>query len=163
MKIAPNSVVTLSYKLHAGLPDEDMQHVESTPDDRPFQFLFGSGGIIAGFEKNVSGLQPGDHFNFKIEPEDAYGTADEKAIFNLPLDIFRVNGNLDMDALKVDNILPLRDNEGNQMNGRVVSFDDQNVLMDFNHPLAGHALRFEGKILEVREASAEELSHGHVH
>jgi FKBP-type peptidyl-prolyl cis-trans isomerase SlyD len=55
------------------------------------------------------------------------------------------------------------DDEGNRMNGKVVKVEGENVLMDFNHPLAGHHLHFKGAVVEVREATAEELSHGHVH
>ena len=70
---------------------------------------------------------------------------------------------VDFNLLKIDNVLPMSDGQGNTMNGKVVSFDDTMVKMDFNHPLAGHTLHFSGEVLEVRVASPEELDHGHVH
>ncbi len=60
-------------------------------------------------------------------------------------------------------MLPMSDNQGNTMNGKVVGFDDTMVTMDFNHPLSGHQLHFSGEIIDIREASAEEIEHGHVH
>ena len=65
--------------------------------------------------------------------------------------------------MKVGNTLPMSDDQGNTMNGKVISYDDKNVKMDFNHPLAGQTLHFSGEVSEVREATAEEISHGHVH
>jgi FKBP-type peptidyl-prolyl cis-trans isomerase SlyD len=163
MKIANNSVVTLNYQLNAGLPDAPMQHIESTDPQQPFRFLSGAGGLIQGFEDNLMGLQAGDQFDFKLSPADAYGESDHEAVVALPIDIFKHEGVIDMEILKVDNIVPMRDNEGRTMNGRIVSFNDQIVTVDFNHPLAGHALHFAGVIVEVREATTEEISHGHVH
>ena len=163
MKIANNSVVTLNYRLNAGLPDAPMQHIESTDPKNPFRFLSGAGGLIQGFENNLMGLEPGDSFDFKLSPADAYGETDKDAIVALPVDIFKHEGALDMEILKVGNMVPMRDHEGHTLNGRIAAFNDQTVTMDFNHPLAGHALHFAGEIVEVREATPEEISHGHVH
>jgi len=163
MKIANHSVVTLNYSLNAGLPEAAMQHVESTDPTNPFRFLSGAGSLIPGFENNLMGLQAGDQFDFKLTPADAYGESDANAIVPLPIDVFKHDGIIDMEILKVGNVVPMRDNEGNTMNGRIASFNDKTVTMDFNHPLAGHALHFAGEIVEVREATAEEIAHGHVH
>ncbi len=163
MKITTNAVVTVSYHLNAGIPEQTMQHIESTDEKNPFRFICGAGGLIQGFEDKLIGLEAGDKFDFELEPANAYGESDKSSIINLPVDIFKVDGVIDLEVMKVDNIIPMKDNEGNAMNGRIVSFDDQNVTMDFNHPLAGHALHFAGEIVEVREATAEELSHGHAH
>ena len=163
MKIANNAVVTLIYVLNAGLPDQPMQHVESTDPQNPFRFISGVGGLIPGFENNLMGLQKGDKFDFKLAPADAYGESESNAIIPMPIEIFKRDGVIDMEILKVGNIVPMRDNEGNTLNGRIAAFDDQTVTMDFNHPLAGHALHFQGEIVEVREASPEEVAHKHVH
>ncbi|MEO8088434.1 MAG: peptidylprolyl isomerase [Bacteroidota bacterium] len=163
MKIENHSVVSLNYRLNAGLPDEPMQHIESTDPENPFRFLSGAGGLIQGFENNLIGLQAGDKFDFKLTPANAYGELDQAAIVPLPVDIFKHDGVIDMEILKVGNVVPMRDNEGNSMNGRIVSFDNETVTMDFNHPLAGQALHFEGEIVSVRQASPEEIAHGHVH
>ena len=70
---------------------------------------------------------------------------------------------VDFSVLKAGNVLPMSDNEGNQMNGKVVSFTNESVVMDFNHPLAGQKLHFKGEVIDVRAATNDELSHGHVH
>lgn len=163
MKITTNAVVTLRYQLHATFPLQEKKHIETTDEAHPFTFLFGVGGLIPGFEKNLAGLSPGEKFDFEIEANDAYGETDPNAIINLPIDIFKVDNVIDFDVLKAGNILPMSDNEGNQMNGKVVSYTNEFVVMDFNHPLAGQKLHFKGDILDVRSATSDELSHGHVH
>lgn len=163
MQIANNKVVTVTYNLQSNLPSQEKQHVETADEKNPLQFLFGAGMMIPGFERGLEGKNLGDSFSFSIEPEEAYGTSDETAIINLPIDIFKVEGAIDFNILKTGNILPMSDNQGNVLNGRVVKFDDQVVTMDFNHPLAGHHLHFSGTIIGVREASQEEIEHGHVH
>ncbi|MFM8431674.1 MAG: peptidylprolyl isomerase, partial [Bacteroidota bacterium] len=89
--------------------------------------------------------------------------SDETAIVELPIDIFKADGVVDFNILKVGNVLPMSDGEGNVLNGKVLSYDDSKATLDFNSPLAGHILHFSGEILEVREATPEELDHGHVH
>ena len=163
MKIANNSVVALNYSLDAGLPDATMQHIETTDPANPFRFLSGAGGLIRGFEDNLMGLQAGDKFDFNLSPAEAYGELDKGAIIQLPIDIFKKDGVVDLAILKVGNTVPMRDQEGNTLQGIIKSFNDSTVTMDFNHPLAGHALHFAGEIISVREATAEEISHGHVH
>jgi FKBP-type peptidyl-prolyl cis-trans isomerase SlyD len=163
MKISTNKVVSVSYQLHANLPQEEKKHIETTDSAHPLTFLYGVGGLIPGFERNLEGLATGEKFDFVIEPHDGYGSADPNAIINLPIDIFKVDNVVDFEVLKPGNVLPMSDNEGNQMNGKVVSFNNEFVTMDFNHPLAGQVLHFSGEVVEVREASPDELSHGHVH
>lgn len=163
MKIANNSVVTLNYILNAGLPDKPMEHIESTDPKNPFRFLSGVGGLIPGFENNLMGLQKGDKFDFKLSPADAYGESESNMIIPMPIDIFKHEGVIDMEILKVGNVVPMRDNEGNTLNGRIESFTDQLVTMDFNHPLAGRSLHFAGEIVEVRDATPEEVAHKHIH
>ena len=163
MKISKNSIVTLSYQLHANFPLQEKKHIETTDASHPFTFLFGVGGLIPEFEQNLEGLSTGEKFDFQIESKDAYGDADANAIMDLPIDIFKVDNIIDFEVLKAGNILPMSDHEGNQMNGKVISYTDQVVTMDFNHPLAGQKLHFVGEVVDVRAASPEELSHGHVH
>ena len=163
MQISNNKVVTVTYKLHSNLPEKEKQHVETADEQNPLQFLYGAGMMIPGFEKGLEGKNTGDSFTFSIEPLDGYGSTDETAVISLPLDVFKAEGAIDFSILKVGNILPMSDNQGNVLNGRVVAFDDTAATMDFNHPLAGHHLHFAGVIVEIREASTEEVSHGHVH
>lgn len=163
MKIQNNTVVLVSYQLHANYPQQEKKHIETADSNNPLTFLFGSGGLIPGFERNLNGLSTGEKFSFSIEADEAYGNIDSSAVIDLPIDIFKVDNVIDFEVLKPGNVLPMSDNEGNNMNGKVVSFNDKEVKMDFNHPLAGQVLHFSGEVVEVREASPDELSHGHVH
>jgi FKBP-type peptidyl-prolyl cis-trans isomerase SlyD len=163
MQISNNKVVTVTYNLHSNLPQKDKEHVETADKTNPLSFIYGAGMMIPGFEKGLEGKSVGDTFSFTIEPDDAYGSNDESAVVKLPIDIFKVDDVIDFKVLTVGNMLPMSDNEGNVLNGKVLSYDDKTVTMDFNHPLAGHKLHFSGEIIGVREASAEEIEHGHVH
>lgn len=163
MQISNNKVVTVTYDLSSNKPGTDKAHVETADTNHPLSFIFGTGMMIPGFEKGLEGKTKGDSFIFTIESADAYGDQDDTAIIKLPIDIFKVDGVVDFKLLKIGNVLPLNDNEGNVLNGTVLGYDDETVTMDFNHPLAGHQLHFSGKIIDVRDATAEEISHGHVH
>ena len=163
MQIAPNSVVSISYQL--AFPDENGQSdiVEIVDENEPMVFIHGLSGLPEAFEVHLLNLSVGDTFDFSIAAEDAYGNIDPNAIISLPKSIFQVDGQNPDDILKEGNYIPMTDEEGNRMQGMVVSIGHENVMMDFNHPLAEKELMFEGKILTIREATAEELDHGHVH
>jgi FKBP-type peptidyl-prolyl cis-trans isomerase SlyD len=81
----------------------------------------------------------------------------------LPIDIFKVDGVVDMAMLKTGNIIPMSDRDGNRLDGKVIAITGESVKMDFNHPLAGHQLHFSGEVIDVRDASEEEIAHGHAH
>ncbi|HMT27918.1 MAG TPA: FKBP-type peptidyl-prolyl cis-trans isomerase [Bacteroidia bacterium] len=163
MKIDTNKVVSVTYRLEANPTGEEKKHIETAGADKPLVFLFGSGGLIPAFEENLLGKITGDKFAFSIDAINAYGEIEPEALVDLPLDIFKVDGVVDMAILQIGNIVPMTDRDGNRLDGRVVSINGENVKMDFNHPLAGHQLHFSGEVMEVREASEEELSHGHAH
>ncbi len=163
MQISKNKVVTVTYDLHCNLPGDAKQHVETADIKNPLSFIYGTGMMIPGFEKGLDGKSKGDKFTFSIDSDDAYGNKEENAVIKLPIEIFKVDGVLDMNLLQIGKFLPLNDNEGNVLNGKVVAYDTETVTMDFNHPLAGHNLHFTGEVVDVRDASAEEISHGHVH
>lgn len=163
MKIEQNSVVSVTYNLKAGMPGTPAEQIESVDNSNPLVFIFGSGMMIPGFESNLNGLSNGDTFSFSIQPDEAYGAPDATALIKLPIDIFKVEGVIDLEVLKTGNILPMSDNEGNMLRGKVLGFDDKEVTMDFNHPLAGMELHFTGSVVGVRPATIDELAHGHVH
>ena len=163
MQVSKNKVVTVTYELHCNLPGDVKHHIESTDIKNPLSFIFGTGMMIPGFEKGLDGKIKGDKFSFSIESEDAYGSMEETAVIKLPIEIFKVGGILDLKLLQIGKILPLNDDEGNVLYGTVLAFDTETVTMDFNHPLAGHQLHFAGDVVEIRDASEQELSHGHVH
>jgi FKBP-type peptidyl-prolyl cis-trans isomerase SlyD len=163
MKIENNKVVSVTYMLEANPDGQDKKHVETADASRPLTFLFGSGGLIPAFESNLFGKVTGDKFSFSIDAADAYGEIEAEALVDLPVDIFKVDGVVDMSMLQTGNIIPMSDRDGNRLDGKVVAISGESVKMDFNHPLAGHQLHFSGEVIEVREASEEEMAHGHAH
>jgi FKBP-type peptidyl-prolyl cis-trans isomerase SlyD len=163
MSIAKNNVVFISYQL--AFPDEDGQPdvVEIVDEKEPMVFIHGLSGLPEAFEKNLLGLNEGDTFDFSISAEDAYGNVDPNAIIQLPKSIFQAEDQSADDILQIGNFIPMTDDQGNRMQGLVVSIEGETVTMDFNHPLAEKTLMFQGKILKIREATPEEIAHGHVH
>jgi FKBP-type peptidyl-prolyl cis-trans isomerase SlyD len=163
MPIAKNNVVFISYQL--AFPDEDGQPdvVEIVDEKEPMVFIHGLSGLPEAFEKNLLGLNEGDTFDFSISAEDAYGNVDPNAIIQLPKSIFQAEDQNADDILQIGNFIPMTDDQGNRMQGLVVAIEGETVTMDFNHPLAEKTLMFQGKILKIREATPEELAHGHVH
>ncbi|MBI3501936.1 MAG: FKBP-type peptidyl-prolyl cis-trans isomerase [Bacteroidetes bacterium] len=165
MTIEKNKVVSVSYALTArkGLSLEETQ-VEKTDSANPFTFLFGVGKLLPDFEKNLSGKKAGDKFDFFITASNGYGIRNEKYVMNIPIDSFKdESGTLNLNEIRVGNTLHMNDNHGNQLQGEVKEVTAAHVKMDFNHPLADHELHFKGEVLNVRPATAEEISHGHVH
>ncbi len=161
MQISKNKVVSLSYILKQN--DVEGELIEQTKDNDPLVFLYGVGQMLPKFEENLANLQVGDTFSFGIKSVDAYGEFDQDAIIDLDKSIFMIDGKIDNDLLKIGNVIPMRDDQGHMLQGVVESVSNDTVRMDFNHPMAGKNLHFTGKIIEVRDASAEELSHGHAH
>ncbi len=157
MKISDSKFVTVTYDLYVGEGDE-RELMESATAENPLDFIFGTNSMIKAFEDNLYGLLEGDKFNFIIDQEDAYGEYDDSRVLDLPISIFEVDGKIDEDMLFEGNTLPMMDNEGNRLMGSIVSITDTEVTMDFNHPLAGETLHFEGAVMGVREASAEEIA-----
>ncbi len=162
-QIQLNKVVYISYQL--AFPDEDGQPdvVEIVDEKEPMVFIHGLSGLPEAFEQNLLGLSIGDTFDFSISAEDAYGNVDPNAIIELPKSIFQAEDQTADDILQIGNFIPMTDDQGNRMQGLVVSIEGETVTMDFNHPLAEKTLMFQGKILNIREATPDELAHGHVH
>jgi FKBP-type peptidyl-prolyl cis-trans isomerase SlyD len=154
-------VISLIYELRAGNAQGDI--IETADKANPAQFLFGTGNLIPDFENNVGPLSQGEAFEFTIQSENAYGPVNQEAVVDLPKSVFVIDGELATDMLEIGNMVPMRDQEGNPLNGKVIEVGEEIVKMDFNHPLAGLDLHFKGEVLETREATEEEVSHGHVH
>jgi FKBP-type peptidyl-prolyl cis-trans isomerase SlyD len=159
--ISENKVVSLHYRLKDSNKEGDI--IEETFGDKPLVFIYGVGSMIPKFEEKIEGKGKGDHLEFEIAASEAYGERDEEAILDLPIDLFKVEGTLDMEMLSVGNVLPMQDNEGNKMDGIIVDVTEDHITMDFNHPMAGTDLYFEIEIIDIREATSDEISHGHVH
>ncbi|WP_026899190.1 FKBP-type peptidyl-prolyl cis-trans isomerase [Daejeonella oryzae] len=157
MNIQPNSVVALTYDLYTKTNGEE-EFVEQANEENPLVFLYGVSMMLPKFEENLTGLAAGDSYDFHLIAADAYGDKDENAVTDLPIDMFG-----DMEKPQVDSILPLQDNNGNQFSARVTEVSETVVTVDLNHPMAGQDLHFKGLILSVREATEDELAHGHAH
>lgn len=155
MEISLNKVVALSYTL---VVDGDI--IETVTAEKPMQFIFGTGYLLPKFEENVKGKKVGDTFDFKLPAVDAYGEVNQDAIVELPKKIFEVDGKIQEDVLKVGNVLPMMDSEGNRLNGAIDQVKEESIIMNFNHPLAGAELHFTGKVEAVREATETELKNG---
>ena len=164
MKIEAEKVVTLQYSLAVVNNDNTETHVEKTTEENPLVFLAGIGMMIPMFEQHIMGKMAADTFDFILNPEDAYGLTQPENIASLPINIFfDAEGKFDSEKIKVGTYVPMMDNQGNQHMGLVNKIGLEAVEMDFNHPMAGKKLHFTGSISSVREATPDELSHGHVH
>lgn len=161
MQITKNKVVSLSYVLKRDNAKGEI--IEETKAGDPLVFLYGNGQMLPKFEEHLSTLKAGDAFEFTLSSGEAYGEMDQEAIIDLEKSIFEVDGKIDTEMLAIGNVIPMRDDQGHMLQGIVVSVADDLVRMDFNHPMAGNVLHFAGSVIEVREATAEELSHGHAH
>lgn len=157
MKITPNKFVSLSYDLNVG-EDSEKELMERATAEQPLEFIYGTNSMLEEFEKNIDGLSEGDTFDFTLTPEQSYGEYNDEHIVDLPRNIFEVEGQIDEKVVFEGNTIPMMDSNGNRLNGSVISVGDDVVKMDFNHPLAGETLHFSGKVLNVREASPEEIA-----
>ena len=160
MSINSNTVVSLTYELHTTTPEGQQVFVEKANEDQPLVFLFGVGMMLPKFEEHLLGLNVGDEYSFELSPADGYGEIDATAHVDLPIDMFAEAGG---DLPNVGDVIPLQDNQGNQFRAGVTGVSETQISVDLNHPMAGKNLIFAGKILTVREATADELNHGHAH
>lgn len=158
MKITKNTVVQLTYELHEGNANGPV--VERVEAEQPLTFIYGVGQMIPAFEQNLSELTPEDKFEFTIVSDEAYGAPDPERVTQLPKAIFEGYE----DHLQEGAVLPMRNEQnGSTMPATVLEVNDDSVLMDFNHPMAGKDLHFIGQVMNTRMATTEELEHGHVH
>ena len=163
MKIAEDKAVSVNYHLTASKNNGPEELVEQTSLEKPFVFLFGFGQLLPDFETNLEGKQKGDKFDFKVTADKGYGLIEKDYIVKVQKESFIVDGKFDETRVKLGEDITMHDHEGNPLIGKVIEIAEAHVTMDFNHPLAGHDLHFVGEVLEVRDATAEELDHGHIH
>lgn len=162
MTIDDKKVVSLSFRLSLNNYDADI--VEEASAEEPFTFLYGAGSMIPEFEAKLRGLGKGEAYKFMLTSDQAYGAYEDEMVVKLDKSIFvDSEGNLLKEELVEDNYIPMRDQEGNVMNGKVVRVSETKVTLDFNHPLADSDLYFSGQVLDVRDATEQEISHNHVH
>ena len=164
MQIDVNKVVTVTYELETNEGGTTAKtFVERAEADRPLTFLFGTGSMIPGFERQLEGLRKGDLFDISINPDEAYGLSSDDDIVELPYSVFADEAKKHPEMLAIGNIIPMNDGSGNQFEGKVKSVGLDTITMDFGHPLAGKTLHFKGKIQDLRDATSDEIAHGHAH
>lgn len=151
--VEQDAVVGLQYKLWA-----DGELVEETESDEPLLYLHGHDNIITGLEHALDGMSVGETKTVVVEPEDAYGEHVENNIDVLP----REDLNLGFEP-KPGTLLHIQDPSGNIYEAVIVDASEESITLDYNHPMAGRQLKFEVKVTGLREATEEELAHGHVH
>lgn len=151
--IAKDSVV----KFHYTLTNKDGEVLDKSQNE-PLAYLHGHHNIIAGLEKEMEGKTVGDKFKATIAPEDAYGEYLAEAVQEVPRANFQ-----GVDNIAVGMQFQSQTDDGHVMLVTVKEVSDDVVVVDGNHPLAGVELTFDVEITEIREATAEELAHGHVH
>lgn len=162
MEISKNKVVTIHYKLNEN--DVNGELIEDSHEGEPLSFIFGIGMMIPSFEDNLDGKSTGEKFSFTLQPEEAYGPYEKDSIVEFPIDNFADDeGNIDHDSLVQGVMINMHDQDGRTYTGTIALVLEDTVTIDFNHPMAGMSLHFEGEVLEVRDATETELSHGHVH
>ncbi len=153
MQVAKNKVVSINYTL----TDDAHNVIDSSDGDEPLTYLHGSNNIIPGLENALTGKSVGDKLKVTVAPEEAYGERVEDMVQVVPRDRFEPDAELEVgmqfqtptdDSVSVVTITKV---------------DADSVTVDANHPLAGLTLLFSVEVVDVRDASAEELSHGHVH
>ncbi len=152
MKIAENKFVSITYRLTVG-----GEVVENVTAEKPLEFIFGSGFLLPKFEQNLAGKGVGDTFKFSLEAEEAYGPKDETALIEFPKTAFMIDGVIEEGLLNIGNALTMSDNEGNRHIAVVKEVRDDVVMLDFNHPMAGKSLHFEGEVIGVRDVTEEDL------
>jgi FKBP-type peptidyl-prolyl cis-trans isomerase SlyD len=156
MKVEKNKFVSLIYELREN--NSTGRIIETLDERRPLAFIFGSGRLLPVFEENINSLNNGDNFSFSLNSEVAYGEKREDMIVNVPVAVFMTDGKINEDICRVGNEVPMMDTDGNPLNGIINEITDSYVRMDFNHPMAGLDLFFSGKIVDIRDASEQELS-----
>lgn len=153
MSIQKDKVVYFHYTLS----NEGGDLVESSKDSNPMTFLYGHGNILPALEPEFDGKDTGEQFQVTLPPEKAYGVRNEEAAQRIPIKHLATKTKLKKGmAVKVNTEQGMRD-------VTIVKVGKFNVDVDTNHPLAGMTLTFDIAIEEVRDATEEELAHGHVH
>jgi FKBP-type peptidyl-prolyl cis-trans isomerase SlyD len=153
LKVDDGQVVSMHYTLHV-----DGQVVDSSSGGEPLQFIQGMGHIIPGLEHELYDMNVGDTKIIVVAARDGYGEENDEAFMEVPRDAFPTNVPL-MPGTEME----LRDQSDQPVYARIDSIGQESIRLNMNHPLAGKELHFDVKIADLRPATDEEISHGHVH
>lgn len=153
MKIALDTAVQIHYTLK----NDAGEVIDSSEGAEPLAYLHGHSNIIPGLERELDGKQAGERVNAVIEPADGYGEYDESLVRQIPRSEVQGAGEIEegmqIHAQSDDGVHALT----------VIAVDDKNITLDGNHPLAGQTLHFDVEVVAVRDATEDELAHGHIH
>jgi len=153
MKIAPNKVVVMHY----AVSDSEDTLIDSSYDHAPLAIIHGTGYLIPGLEDALVDRLVGDKFEVEVSAKNAYGERQDGYVQTIPKAMFA-----EIEDLDVGTQLRATTDEGEQT-VIVIDVQDEEITVDGNHPLAGIDLKFDVEILEIRDATEDELAHGHVH
>jgi len=153
MNISDNKVVQMHYELK----NDQGQVLDSSTGKDPLAYIHGMGNIIPGLEKELLNKTKGDKINAVVGPAEGYGVKDDQKVFKVAKKQFQGDGDLQV-GMQIQ-----AENQGNMEVGTVEKIEGDEITLNFNHPLAGETLHFDVEVVEVRDATEEELSHGHVH
>lgn len=153
MQVATNRAVTIHYTLTNQIGDV----VDSSRDGDPLAYIHGVGALVSGLEKELEGKGAGDSVIVTVQPDDGYGQRRPELIQSVPKEAFAFDGEIEAGMrfeAETDHGIELVE---------VIEVDDETITIDANHPLAGETLNFDVKVMDVRDATDEELEHGHIH
>lgn len=153
MQIAQNSVVAFHYTL----TNDAGEVLDSSEGREPLTYLHGAGNIIPGLEKELEGRESGEKLQVSVNPEEGYGETQPALVQEVPRDAFQGVANVE------PGMQFQAQTQGGPLMVTVTKVEGDTVTVDGNHPLAGQKLNFDVEIAEVREATSEEVEHGHVH
>lgn len=152
-KVEEGKVVSMEYTLKV-----DGNVADSSEGHEPLAYVHGAGNIIPGLEREMIGMKVGESKDVVVAATDAYGEEDDKAFMDVPREQFPKEI-----PMEVGTEIQVQNQDGQPMYARIDKIDADTVRLDFNHPLAGKELHFAVKVVNIREATAEEKDHGHVH
>ena len=153
LQVGNGHVVAMEYTLKV-----DGNVADSSEGREPLAYVHGAGNIIPGLEREMTGMKVGESKNVVVVAADAYGEEDDKAFMDVPREQFPKEI-----PLEVGTEIQVQNQDGQPMYARIDEVGADTVRLDFNHPLAGKELHFAVKVVNIREATAEEKDHGHVH
>jgi FKBP-type peptidyl-prolyl cis-trans isomerase SlyD len=154
MALQANKVVTFNYILK----DENGELLDSTEKGGPFSFISGNHQILPGLEEAIGNMIIGSKKNIKLAAADAYGEYDENAVQKINRSLFPEEAELEIGMTYF-----AHSPEGQHLQFVITKIENEDITVNFNHPLAGKNLEFDVELLDVRDATPEEVSHGHVH
>ncbi len=154
MQIEKDRIVSIGYKL----TDDNGKLIEQSSEGKGLNYLHGSGNIIPGLERELEGRKQGEELSVTIPPDQAYGQRNDELVQQVPRSAFD-----SLDKLDIGMRVQAQDSNGRVITLKVVDIQNDQVTVDGNHPLAGQNLHFDIRVLDVREATSEEIDHGHPH